>query len=149
MAQVFTTTRKLLETAFKDYWDTLTPELFVVGVPTIHWEGTPFKQPIDPWIRFTVEFAQGQQASLGSTPLEFQDGQVVVQVFTPKNSGTRTATLIADYVAAGLRYRQMTGEGVSVSAEAPEQVPVGERDDLYQTNVRVRFRAQHIAAVAA
>lgn len=149
MADVFTITSKLLESAFKAYWEALTPEQFVTGVPAVHWENTPFSQPKDPWIRFTIQWGAGQQASLGSTPLEFQGGQVVVQVFTPKNIGTRTASFIADKVAAGLRYRQMTGEGVSVSAEAPEKVPVGERNDLYQTNVRVLFRAQHIAAVAA
>jgi hypothetical protein len=149
MAQVFSITRKLLEMAFKAYWATMAAEDFGIGVPTVHWENAPFHQPADPWIRFTMQFAAGQQASLGSTPLEFQDGQVVVQVFTPKDIGTRTAALIADYVAAGLRYRQMTGNGVSVSAEEPQIISVGERDDVYQINVRVGFRAQHIAAVAA
>lgn len=143
MANLFTTSRKLLEAAFKAYWDALSPP----GVP-VHWENTPFHQPAS-WIRFTVQFGEGQQASLGSTPLELATGQVVVQVFTKKDVGTRTAAAIADLVAAGLRYRQMNESGVVVSAEHPQVQGVGERNDVYQINVRVGFRAQHIAAVAA
>jgi hypothetical protein len=147
MANVYEISRKLLETAFKTYWEAITPAL-----PPIQFENAPFAQPAaGEWIRFTVRFGSGQQASLGSTPLEFQNGQVIVQIFTPKNGGSRRAAVLADLVAAGLRYRQMNDAttGVVVDAFAPEMVPVGERSDSYQENVRVTFRAQHIAAVAA
>jgi len=146
MSNVYEISRKLLETAFKIYWDAITP----APPSLIHWENTQFKQPsAGKWIRFNIRFGTGQQASLGSTPLEFVSGVVIVQIFTPKDGATREAAVLADHVAKGLRYRQMTESGVVVDCRAPNWVPLGERSDQYQTNIQVEFRAQHIAAVAA
>lgn len=150
MANVFEITRKLLETRFKSYWESIPPEGFGSGTPPLFFENTPERQPTDGmFLRFTILFAVGQQASLGSRPLEFQDGEVIVQVFAKKDTGTRSATKLADFVAAGLRYGQLNESGVVVSFRTPQVVPVGSRKTHYQLNVRVEFRAQHIAAVAA
>ncbi len=141
---IFEITRKLLETAFKTYW-----AANVASVP-LTFDNTPFAQPANSeWVRFTILPGAGVQASIGGAPREFQTGIVVVQIFTAKNTGTRRASVLADFVAKGLRYRQMQASGIVVDAEAPQGVPVGDRTDIYQTNVQVRFRAQHIAAVAA
>lgn len=136
---IIETTRKLLETQFTTYWSANGG-----GVP-IAWENAPFQQPsAGTWVMFSIRFASAEQASLGSKPLEFQHGLIFVQIFTPKDSGTRTAAQLSDKVAAALRYQQFKEGGVTVDTYSAGPVPVGERNDYYQLNVSIGFRAQQV-----
>lgn len=93
-------------------------------------------------------FGAGIQASIGSAPLEFISGVVMVQVFTPKQSGSRRSTAICDLVANGLRYRQLVDNGIVVDFRAPMITGPGEGVDSYQRMVSVEFRVNHVTAVA-
>ena len=135
---------RLIESDFKTYWTANAS-----GVP-IAWENVPFTQPATGiWIQFTVRFAGSQQASLGRTPLEKITGVVFINVFTPKGTGARQAARLADVASRGLRYKQLSGDGVAVSLRSPALLHAGEQVDYYQADVSVEFVGQHIAAVAA
>lgn len=148
MANVFQVTRKLIEAQFNTYWSALDPTP-THGVIPWRKENTNFNQPANSkWIRTKIIWGKGVQGSLGSLPREFQPGTFVVQIFTPKNTGSGDAHLISDLVAAGLRFGQLKGDGVVVDFQAPEKTDVPERDDFFQSNVWIDFRAKHITAVA-
>lgn len=145
MGNAYQTAHKLIESHFKTYWESLAAELRT----PIEFANVNFTQPgSGEWIRFAVRFNDGVQASLGSDPREFISGVVFVQIFQPKGIGERRANVLADAVAAGLRYGQLSESGVVVDVAAPSQAEAGERADCYQKNVTAEFRIQHITTVA-
>lgn len=111
----------------------------------VRFRNVPFKQPpAGEWIAPSVIPGDGVQASLGDSKLERQLGVLMVQVFTPKNSGDRRAKALADLVAALFRYKTIADSGVNVIFRAPAVGDVGERIDSYQVNVNVPFQAEKI-----
>ncbi len=135
---MFAKTLKIIEANLKTGWQGSSAS----AVP-VRWPNMPWKQPVlNEWIALKVIPGDGRQASLGSQKLERQLGIVIVQVFTPKNSGTRRAADLADIVGSIFRYQTKTDSGVSVIFRAPELGDVAERVDQYQANVKVPFQAE-------
>ena len=137
---VFELTAKAVETLFKAQWEAGAHK----DVP-LAFANTAFNQPdAAAWVRLTVRFGTGIQASLGSRPLEKVPGVAFLQIFVPKGSGTREAYRMADTASTVLRYRQVKEGGVVVDFGAPA-VP-GEQEDKahMQVTLNVPFTAQHI-----
>ena len=130
---------KLVETRFKAGWDAS-----AASTVPVRWQNMPWKQPASAeWIAFNIIEGDGIQASLGSV-LERQFAVVMVQVFTPKNSGKRRGAALADIVAGILRRISFSSEGITIVFETPASAHVGESRDIYQTNVNVPFRGEKI-----
>lgn len=136
---MFELTHKIIESALKTGWLASSAS----AVP-VRWPNVPWKQTATEWISLRIIPGDGRQASLGSGKLERQLGIVIVQVFTPKNSGTRRAGVLSDIVGSIFRYRTVTDTGVSVIFRAPELGDVAERMDQYQQNVKIPFQAEKI-----
>lgn len=137
---MFAVTSKICETRLKTGWTAS-----AASAVTIRWPNVPWRQPdTGEWISFKVIPGDGEQASLGSGKLERQFGLVVVQVFTPKNKGTRRALVLADIIGDIFRYRTESDSDVKVIFRAPQMADVGERADQYQTNVKVEYQAEKI-----
>jgi len=135
--EVFDPIRALIETEFNTTWSSVGG-----GVP-IAWGEVPFNQPASGiWVRVTINFGQGFQASLGSTPLEKQPGVCMVGVFVPKSGGTKPANDLADKAGEALRYKQLTNGTVTVSMEAPYVTRGPEQQSHFQLNVNVPFEGQ-------
>ena len=113
----------------------------------VKWPNIPWKQPTSgEWLNVSIVPGTGRQDSLGSPTLERQLGILLVQIFVPKNSGDRRARKIADTIAGWFRYQTFrdTPSGTQVDCRAPELIKVGERNDIYQLNLRVSFQAQRL-----
>ncbi len=111
----------------------------------IRWPNVPWKQPTaGEWIALKIVPGDGMQASLGQTKLSRQLGLVMVQVFTPKNSGTRRALDLADLIGSIFRHQTKTSSDVSVIFREPQMGDVGERMDNFQTNVQIPFQGERI-----
>lgn len=137
---MFATTSKICETRLKTGW-----EAAAASTVAIRWPNVPWRQPdAGEWISFKLIPGDGEQASLGSGKLERQYGLVMVQVFTPKNKGTRRALVLADIIGDIFRYRTETDSSVSVIFRAPQMADVEERADQYQTNVKIEYQAEKI-----
>lgn len=135
---MFATTSKICETRLKTGW-----AAGAAASVAIRWPNVPWRQPdTGEWISFKLIPGDGEQASLGSSKLERQYGLVVVQVFTPKNKGTRRALVLADIIGDIFRYRTETDSSVSVIFRAPQMADVEERADQYQTNVKLEYQAE-------
>ena len=132
-------TAKLIETFFEQRWATLE-----TSVP-MGWWNVPFAQPTSGLFgKASIQFGDAIQSSIGSRPLEKMVGFLAVQIFSPKNEGTRQAMLVADNVAGVVRYVQLTGEGVTVDFRAPSISEAIELKDHFQLTVRMPFQSQHI-----
>lgn len=137
---MFALTSKICETRLKTGW-----EASSASAVAIRWPNVPWRQPISgEWIAFHLLPGDGEQASLGSSKLERQYGLVMVQIFTPKNKGTRRALDLADIVGSLYRYRTEVDSGVSVIFRAPQMADVAERADQYQTNVKIEYQAEKV-----
>lgn len=128
-------TQILLESTFATGWA-------ASGV-AVAYPNVPFKQPPDEFVRFSILAGMSEQISLGESKLERRFGVVVVQIFTPKNSGNLRANELADAAASIFRYKQLVnaGAGLTVNMRAPNTVPAGSRPDYYQVNMTVPFEA--------
>jgi hypothetical protein len=136
---VYSIIRRLLEVDFTALWESSGN-----GWP-VELVNVPFVQPTTgQWIRLAVLIGAGHQASLGSAPREFISGAVIVNIFSPKGSGTRQVAHAAGLVADGLRYRQVAGDGVVVDLYAPSIMGGDAVRKFYQQNVSVEFRANHV-----
>lgn len=131
---------QITETTMKVGW-----QAGAASTVAIRWPNQPWKQPATgEWIAFRIIPGDGVQASLGQTKLSRQFGLVMVQVFTPKNSGTRRATVLMDIVGNIFRHQTKTGSGVSVVFREPAMSDVGDRMDNYQANVQIPFQGERI-----
>lgn len=136
---MFATVAKLIETRFKTGWEA------VYSTIPIRFKNVPWKQPTGgEWVSLSIIPGDGRQASLGSGKLERQLGIVVVQIFTPKNTGSRRSYDLADAAATILRYQTLSEAGVNVILRAPELANVGERMDNLQDNLKIPFQAEKI-----
>ncbi len=135
---VFEITHRTVETFFKRAW--------LVAMPStpITFGNAPFAQPAGEWVRLTVRFGTGVQASIGSHPLEKMPGVVFIQIFTPKNVGERRAKVLADAASTILRYVQLKDGGVVIDFGAPAVPGEQEATTHMQSTLSVAFVAQHI-----
>ena len=107
--------------------------------------GQPFKKPTTPtpWVRIAVVMNDGYQISLGIIGnRRFQkSGFVVVQVFTPINTGTNKNDEMAD---EGLKCLDGIRIDPSLWTFEGRIDTIGDTDDYYQQNVVVKFKFEEI-----
>lgn len=123
--------RSTLETFFSTIW-TETP---------IAWGNMAFDPPVnDYWVRFTILSGTGFQASMGDIQTHRFAGQVVVQLFAPKNNGNEGLGRIvelSEVVVDMFSIRQFAD--IYTQFRVPYKVDVGEVDNWYQINVICPF----------
>lgn len=128
-----------LETVFKAEWAT------AGGGVKVKYANVPFKQPKGDgaeFISFTVISGEGDLGSIGTKKREAQFGMVVIQIFTPKNKGSKRSKQISDWAAPIFRYQQFRHDGVEITFhQAPRLQTAGERADFFQENLIMPFKA--------
>lgn len=128
-----------LESDFKAAW------VDVGGGVKVKYVNVPFAQPKGDgaeFISFTVVGGDGELGSIGSLKREAQFGMVVIQIFTPKNKGTKRSKQLGDYAAAIFRYQQVRQGDVEITFhQAPRLQTTGDRADFFQENLIMPFRA--------
>lgn len=99
------------------------------------------KQNSAGYVAFFIRESQGSQASINTSPLLRFAGLITAQVFVPKGSNRKVADGHAATIAT-LFTRARFSRGVSgaITTTVPAVVPLGERDDWFQTNVEVSYR---------
>lgn len=143
---MFDAIRKKLEGVFVAQWAALGGGV-KYALPNV-----AFKQPEGPaaeFVRLSILAAGGELKSIGRKQREEQSGIVMVQIFTPKNKGTKRSRQIADWTAPIFRYKQFREDDITITFhDAPELRDVGERTDFFQQNLVMPYRATKIFAVA-
>ena len=125
----------VIKSAFLDQW----------GDETIVVEDNASRRPVDqaPWLRFQVLGSDARVASIGGPQTIYRhDGDVVIEVFTPLNSGPGTALRLADAAAGLLRGLQVNG----ITFWAPRVVRVGSDPAWYRRNVICPFQRDEVFA---
>lgn len=89
------------------------------------------------WVRLTIQHGASFTAGIGSEPCVRRSGLVMMQIFTPINSGSRPAATIADSLAQHWEYWQEQG----IETQAASVQRVGPQDDYYLYVVSLPFRA--------
>lgn len=89
------------------------------------------------WVRLTIQHGASFTAGIGSEPCVRRSGLVMLQIFTPINSGSRPAAMLADSLAAHFEYYQAG----HFSTQAASVQRIGPQDDWYLYVVSVPFRA--------
>jgi len=89
------------------------------------------------WVRLTIQHGASFTAGIGSDPCVRRSGLVMLQIFTPINSGSRPAAMLADSLAQHWEYWQQG----NIETQAASVQRVGQDDDYYQYNVSLSFRA--------
>jgi hypothetical protein len=122
-----------VETLFNDQW-TSTP---------VAYENALFTIPeTDPWIRVTVNFFNSDQGGIG-TDCVYLRGQIIVQIFTRYDTGTRTSYQLADEISALIQNTDLGG----LLTYAASILKIGDAErsmnrmetDWYQMNVYADF----------
>lgn len=116
------------------------------GAVPIAFDNRPFVEPSPKshWVRVVVREAAGIRTDLDATAPRIRNpGVVIVQVFTPKNIGSRKARELASSVADYLEVRTVSG----ILFRAAEVRAIGEVEKEYwQVNVTVPFHWNRIAS---
>lgn len=109
---------------FRAHWEDAAP---------VAWPNVDFRKPTgEPWVRFSVLGSAASVASIGGPAAQYRhEGDVIVQVFTPKGEGPLRARQLADKAAGIFRGRLSGG----MAFWAPRVVEVGTNDGWYQLNV--------------
>lgn len=127
MINSFTDEQEIIEAHFKKVWGDTTPILF---------ENTRKSPPTKgKWVRFTILNSEKQQASIGTSQLHRNTGQVVVQVFGKKGTKLSEITEKADMVISAFDVQQLD----SIQFRAAYKINVGETGEWYQINVIAPF----------
>jgi hypothetical protein len=125
--------RSMVESRLATGWGTRTP---------IKFENVTFVQPTTgDWIAISTMFGQSTQISMGSPKFERIRCLVMVQIFTDKNCGQKTALLHAGFLRNIFQSQQIIFNGINVVFETLQLVHTGTRPDNYQLNVKVPFNA--------
>jgi hypothetical protein len=121
---------RLLERRMKDYWtDTV----------VAYENAGEFKAPErNPFCRFFVRETGSRQTGMGVTKLVRNDGLLEVQVFTPRNRGTRQARALADKIAA-LFDLQKFGDRLQCRVASVTILPQRMGESFQQINVSVPY----------
>jgi hypothetical protein len=133
---VFEPTRKLLEQTFATGWGSRSP---------VKYENVAFAQPANAkWVGFFVRWGDGSQVSLGpsGSRMDRESGAIIIQVFTPKNSGQKASMDECDFAGSIFRMQTLTDSvaGVEVVCRVPTLSDQGEQDELLQKTVSVLFQ---------
>lgn len=135
---MFDAIRKAIETTFATGWNDTGSTVKVV------YEGQPADKSLE-WMRLTVVAGGGGLDSIGSTHrLVRQNGVVILQIFTQKNTGTARARQLADLATPVLELKQITEGAVVVDTEAAYLRDTPEQDTYYQKNLIWPFSARTV-----
>lgn len=137
---VFEPVRELLEQTFKNGWVTGASER-----TPIKWDNAPFAQPANSaWVSFNVRWGTGQQVSIGPATrrLERHVGVIIIQVFTPKNGGTKVMDDHCDFAANLMRMQTIVDAvaGIEIEIRSPTRSFAGEEKELRQDNLSIEFQ---------
>lgn len=127
MINTYSDQREIIESYFKQVWDDTCPIL---------WNNTRKSPPKSGrWIRFNILNGEGNQVSIGSTPLHRNAGLVSVQIFVKKGVGASQSYQLVDLIVAAFKRKQLD----SVQFRTPSVLEVGEIDEWFQVNVTCPF----------
>tara|TARA_R110000782_G_scaffold39016_1_gene91015 strand:- start:333 stop:734 length:402 start_codon:yes stop_codon:yes gene_type:complete len=90
---------------------------------------------VSPWVRLSYQTYSNKNAELGNTFQRIR-GVIMVQIFTPSNTGEKTASVIADDVMTVFQNKDFG----SVTTYAVKITKIGERGDEFQLNAEVDFK---------
>lgn len=91
-----------------------------------------------PWVRFTNNPSSTVNASITNQPCPRRSGLVLVQIFTARNIGSRTAKILASSLVDHWENKVISATLVTLEAT---EVNVGPGDNYYQLNLTVPYRA--------
>lgn len=128
----FEAERKLVESHFKLSWQ---------GSAPVKYENVEFKEPTNQtWVALFINPGMGFQASLNPSPTHRIPGVIIVQVFTPKDTGTAQARKLADTAADIFRRLVLTDPAAGkLVCRTPTLRPVGVEQGWYQMNVVIPY----------
>ena len=125
---------------FENYW-----KVAVVPAVPVAYDDKKFTKPTKkPWVRFTIQHADGFQASIGAPSSNFfrRRGIITAQIFCPEDDGSVEARKLADFVVEAYIGKDIPGflyYDVTI-------VEVGnDNAGWYQINVKVNFEYDNIA----
>lgn len=123
----FNQERQLIETRFATQWDERTP----VDYANVAFTPPALTDPLPYWARLTVRSGEGSQITLGENPEHRYVGLIYVQLFGPKNRGTKA---LRDYatIVAGI-FTRYVEEGLICRTSYLQEI--GETEGWYQINV--------------
>ncbi|MEM7444292.1 MAG: phage tail terminator-like protein [Pseudomonadota bacterium] len=113
------------------------------GRTPVAWPNHGFAVPSGaPWVRLTIVDGEARQASLGSpgANLHRHTGVIMVQVFVPIDSGTRTARELADEAAEIFRHQRFD----AIRCDVPSVREIGPDDVWFQVNMSCPFRRDEL-----
>ena len=87
------------------------------------------------YVKLRLFNEQTQRKNVGNPGLHRTMGTIIVQVFTPKNTGTRTGQEYAETIGAIFRDQQFSG----ITCREAHVEDVGEYEGRWQTNVIIPF----------
>lgn len=119
---------------FEAHWASRTP---------LAWPNRGFAVPPErEWIRLTILDGDTRQVSIGSpgANIHRHSGVIVIQVFVPIDSGTRTARDLADQAAAIFRNQRFDG----IRCDVPSVREIGPDGVWFQVNMSCPFRRDEL-----
>lgn len=133
----FSAERKAIEVYFTEAWKNS-----IHSAVPIAYENVAFPPNGDkPWIALYVIPGEGNQMSIGTTPLQRWTGIITIQVFVRAGTGTQAAREIADTVAGILNLVEFsTDESGTLRTRTPQLRTVGVNDGWYQLNVVIPYQ---------
>ena len=134
---MFEEIRKSIETRFSAQWpgaSANTPFVF---------ENAPVKNPQPKtFVRVTIHLGQPVNSTIGRIRSPRHPGFLMLQIFTPKNTGNAASRKLADAGKALFEFKQFVEGTVQIHFYAPGELQtVGERTDFFQENLMLRFEA--------
>lgn len=93
--------------------------------------------PDTAWVRWTVKMTPTTEEEKGTGAIGIRGGLLMIQIFVPKNSGSRTGLTYAGQLETKFRRQSLSG----VEFGEPHTEEVGTDEDLgqYQINTYVPF----------
>lgn len=131
--------RQILITRFQAAW--LNEAEDAPYLPTQQ-ENVNFTQPEgEPWCRLSIMFGNTEDASVGTTH-QRTTGILYLQIFAPKQGGTKSIQQAADKLASIFDHWQYDADGWDIECRRVQLTTVGEnKDGWYQKNATLTFRA--------
>lgn len=107
----------------------------VIPLPT-QYDNAPFEEPeTGPWCRFQVLPGQTERSTIG-LPMYRHAGVSIAQVFTPIETGTRTALVVIYHVNAWFRDKDIVG----LKHLTPYLTRVGSDGAWWQDNIIIPYQ---------
>jgi len=122
----FDTIRRDIENRVADNW----------MVTPVAYENAPFEEPqSEPWIRVRIFDDVTRRITIGNPATYRHAGLLVLEIFTPKNSGTGTARTYAGTLATLFRDVQFSG----LTFREPSLSNGGEENGWFKMNLSTPF----------